>query len=238
MKAVVLSSGGLDSSTVLSLASRLYGSSEVLALSFFYRQSHRKEITCSKKVAQYFKVRHQLIDLPNIFEGSRSTLIEPGAEQPHLTYQELQDAEGPSPTYVPFRNGIFIAVASAVALIEGASEVWIGTHAEDAQNWAYPDCTPEFIGSMASALYVGTYHQIRLVSPLEWMMKKDIVKLGIEISTPYYLTWTCYAGNDKACGKCPSCVERLEAFRANRSFDPIPYDGGPYIQFPLSLEGL
>jgi 7-cyano-7-deazaguanine synthase len=137
-----------------------------------------------------------------------------------MTYKEIAEVEGPSPTYVPFRNAILLSMATAIALTAGAEEVFIGVHAEDARNWAYPDCTPEFTGAMANAIYVGTYHKVRLVTPFSFWMKREIVALGLALKVPYQLTWTCYEGGKVPCMKCPSCVERAEAFKANGVIDP------------------
>jgi 7-cyano-7-deazaguanine synthase len=142
---------------------------------------------------------------------------------PHLTYKEIAEGEGVSPTYVPFRNGNLLSTAASLALVEGAGAIYFGAHAEDARGWAYPDCTPEFIGSMASAIYIGSYHRVRLVTPVEWMMKHDIVAVATQIGAPLHLTLSCYEGLRPACGKCPTCVERLAAFETNGLTDPIEY---------------
>src|SRR5262245_9556666 len=135
------------------------------------------------------------------------------AEMPHVTYEELQKAEGPSPTYVPYRNGSFLSLAASGALDMGADTIYAGMHGEDAHNWAYPDCTPEFIGAMQNAIYIGTYYKVRLVCPFTYMTKADIIKLGLDLLAPLHLTMSCYEGRDPACGVCPTCIARLEAFK-------------------------
>jgi 7-cyano-7-deazaguanine synthase len=124
---------------------------------------------------------------------------------------------------VPFRNGILISVAAAFALKMGSEIIYFGAHQEDAMNWAYPDCTPEFLGAMKNAVWVGTYHKVRLATPLEWLDKAGIVGLGKQLNAPFDLTRSCYQGWDKACGHCATCISRLEAFKANNLVDPIVY---------------
>lgn len=94
--------------------------------------------------------------------------------------------------------------------------IYCGVHADDGANWAYPDCTPEFIGGMAGAIYVGTYHRVRLRAPLLELNKMTVVSLGIGFKAPYHLTWSCYKGGEKHCGTCPTCRSRRDAFRMLR----------------------
>lgn len=227
-KAVVLLSGGLDSTTCLAIAAGPHGYDELLALSIYYGQSHGSEIDAAQKVAAHYGAEHRIVVLDrNLFIGAGSALIqEDEVPMPHLSYQEIAEGVGPSPTYVPFRNANLLSVATTIALTDKAEAVYFGAHAEDARGWAYPDCTPEFIGAMANAILVGTYQAVRLVTPLQWMMKRDIVRVGLELQAPYMLTLSCYEGKRPACGKCPTCVERLEAFKANSISDAIPYEAG------------
>ncbi|PIQ46428.1 MAG: hypothetical protein COW04_02200 [Deltaproteobacteria bacterium CG12_big_fil_rev_8_21_14_0_65_43_10] len=156
----------------------------------------------------------------SLFKGAGSSLIDAGVKVPHGPYP---NDDGPVSTYVPFRNGILISVGAAFALKMGAEMIYFGAHREDAMNWAYPDCTPEFLGAMKSAVWVGTYHKVRLTTPLECLDKTDIVGLGKQLSAPFELTRSCYQGWDKACGRCATCISRLEAFKANDLVDPIVY---------------
>jgi 7-cyano-7-deazaguanine synthase len=224
-KAVVLLSGGLDSTTCLAIALEEHGydNDDVMALSIDYGQKHKAERLAAEEVSAHYDVDFQGVELdPMIFRSADSSLTGE-AEMPHLTYKEIAEGEGVSPTYVPFRNANLLSTATSIALVEGAGAVYFGAHAEDARGWAYPDCTPEFIGAMANAIYVGTYHKVRLVTPLEWMMKSDIVAVGLGYDAPYHLTMSCYEGTKPACGKCPTCVERLTAFELNGVTDPIDY---------------
>lgn len=228
-KAIILSSGGLDSTTVLALAYDHF-EGDIAALSILYGQKHKEEVQCSKAVAKLYGVPHHLVVLPTLFSqfgGAGSTVLEGGPDQPHLTYKQIAEGEGPSPTVVPYRNGTLLSVAATCAVQLGAEWIYAGMHAEDARGWAYPDCTPEFLGAMANAIRVGTYDKVRLATPLQWMMKKDVVALGLRLNAPFELTLSCYDGLRPACGKCPTCVERLAAFAANGVSDPIPYAGSP-----------
>lgn len=221
MEAVVLLSGGLDSTTCLTAAVERHGADNVLAVSFFYGQKHSQELEQGEKIAAYFGVERKLIELPHIFGEAGSTLVSGGPDNPKGTYEDLPD--GVSPTYVPYRNGTLLSLASVVAASVGAKELWFGAHAEDAERWAYPDCTPEFIGSQANAIYVGTYHQVRLITPLEWMTKAEVVAWGLKLNAPYQLSLSCYNGTIPACGECPTCNSRREAFTLNGTTDPIEY---------------
>jgi 7-cyano-7-deazaguanine synthase len=223
MRHVVLLSGGIDSTTVLGLVAE-ETLAEILCLSISYGQRHQGEVKAASNVAARYGFRHKVVHMN--LPGSDSVLMNPGAEMPQMTYEELEKSEGVSPTYVPFRNGNLISRAVSEALEQDAERVWVGVHAEDARGWAYPDCTPEFIGAMANAVYVGTYHKVRLLAPLQYLLKRQVVEIGLGLNVPYDLTRSCYEAGNIACGKCPTCVSRLEAFRANDAVDPIAYEIG------------
>jgi len=164
--------------------------------------------------------KRKVIALSNIFKSS--ALTDPAKRIPDQTYQESL-REGPVSTWVPNRNMVFLSVAVAAAMAEDAEAVFIGVHTEDARHFAYPDTTLEFIGAMAAATYVSTNHKVRLVTPLQWLTKKEIVKLAHELQAPVHLTYSCYRGGQKACGTCATCRSRLGAFEANGLVDPIEY---------------
>jgi 7-cyano-7-deazaguanine synthase len=107
---------------------------------------------------------------------------------------------------------------------EAQADIYFGAHAEDAQNWAYPDCTPEFIGAMANAIFVGTYRAVRLISPIMFMTKAQIVAMGDKLNVPFDKTWSCYKGGEKHCGKCPTCYARKDAFAVAGVRDPTVYE--------------
>jgi 7-cyano-7-deazaguanine synthase len=218
-KAVVVLSGGLDSTVCMALARELHD--ELYAITFWYGQKHVTEAQAAGEVAGYYDAEHRFVQLDEkLFSGANSALTD-DVEMPHMSYEELQESHGVSPTYVPFRNANLLSMATAYALTKDADEVWAGMHAEDAHNWAYPDCTPEFLGAMANAIYVGTYHKVRLVTPLMNMTKTEVVRLGLETQAPLELTMSCYEGTRPACGKCPTCVGRREAFASLGISDPI-----------------
>ncbi len=221
-KGLVILSGGLDSTTCMAIASKFHKS--LFAVTFTYGQKHINELHAAGRVASYYRAGHRVIELPEVFGGTESVLVaENKLDMPQMSYEELDDTYGVSPTYVPFRNANLISMATAVALVEECDTVYAGMHAEDAHNWAYPDCTPEFLGSMANAVYVGSYHKVRFVAPLMWMSKSDVVHRALELHAPIDLTLSCYEGTDPACGTCPTCVGRINAFRDVGAVDPIKY---------------
>jgi 7-cyano-7-deazaguanine synthase len=222
MKGVVLHSGGLDSTTLLAIARE--ECDQVESMTLVYGQRHMKEIEAAESICTLWGIPHTVRDLTGAFSGSSSTLIDPLAVNPQMSYSELREVEGPSPTYVPFRNALFLSHATAFAQIKDAQYVYFAAHADDAHNWAYPDTTPEFIGAMGNAIYIGTYHQIRLRTPLMWMTKAEIITQGADRSVPFELTYSCYEGSENHCGTCPTCVNRIEAFRKAGVTDPTKYD--------------
>ncbi len=223
-KALVLLSGGLDSTTCLSLAVNSFGAANVSTLSLLYGQKHDREVAAARAVAAHFGCKHQVFTLPDIFQGYGCSLVDSDKEHPEISYQEISDSFGVSPTYVPFRNGNMLSAAAALALVEEADLIYYGAHAEDARGFAYPDCTPEFNGAMANAIYVGTYHKVRLITPLQWLSKKEVAELAHNLNAPIHLTYSCYAGREQHCGKCPTCVSRVEAFKQAGLKDPVAYE--------------
>ena len=161
-KAVVLMSGGLDSTVTAAIASKLYGPENVVGVGFDYGQKHSVEQGRVKLVVEKLNLGsfHQ-IQLPNIFNGSGSSLLNESVV-PEGPYP---DTTGPLNTYVPYRNGTFLSVALSFATRFNVEAIYAGMHSEDANNWAYADCTPEFIGAMSNAIYIGTYGKVRLKTP-------------------------------------------------------------------------
>ena len=223
MKAIVLLSGGLDSTTCLALAAKRYGADEVLALTTFYRQKHKKELESARKVAAYYGVSQKEIDLAEAFSMSDCPLLSGNRNIRHQSYAEQLEAlggEGTVDTYVPFRNGLFLSYATAIAVSVGAEAIYYGAHADDAAGRAYPDCTPEFSDAMGKAVYEGSGRTCHLEAPLINLTKAGVVKLGLELDAPYSLTWSCYEGGGKPCGTCGTCIDRAKAFEANGVRDP------------------
>lgn len=227
MKALVLFSGGLDSTTALAKAISLYGRNNVIALSISYGQKHIKEIEASNKVAAYYEVEHIYLDLAKIFEFSDCSLLDHSNQDvPEGEYsKQLEELDGkPLSTYVPFRNGLFLSCAASIAISKGCEIIYYGAHADDSAGEAYPDCSPEFTYAINEAIYLGSGKQVKVIGPFVNMHKADIVKLGLELNVPYNLTWSCYNGHDKACGKCGTCIDRKKAFELNGIKDPIEYE--------------
>ena len=230
-KALVLSSGGVDSTTCVSLAVQKYGKENVITASLYYGQKHDKELQCAQKVADYYGVKHIEEDISNVMKYAKDvcTLMKGGADIEHKSYVEqiAENGEGRVATYVPFRNGLLLSIAAAYAdsLFPGEDvEVYYGAHADDAAGEAYADCSPEFADAMDKAISIGTYGKIHINRPLINMNKAEVVKTGLAIGVPYELTWSCYEGGEKACGTCGTCIDRINAFKANGVEDPIEYE--------------
>ncbi|MCD7830359.1 MAG: 7-cyano-7-deazaguanine synthase QueC [Clostridiales bacterium] len=224
MKALVLSSGGVDSTTALALAVEQYGRENVVALSISYGQKHDKEISSAKAVAKYYGVEQLFLDLTDIFQYSDCSLLRQSDEDiPLESYAEqIQETGGETPvsTYVPFRNGLFLSCAASIALSKGCGVLIYGAHADDAAGFAYPDCSPAFHQAMDAAVYEGSGHQLRIEAPFVRWTKAQVVKKGLELGVPYELTWSCYQGGDKPCGQCGTCLDRAKAFAENGVADP------------------
>lgn len=224
MKALVLFSGGVDSSTCLALAVKKYGKENVVALSVFYGQKHTKEIQAADAVADYYGAEHIKLDLSLIFKYSDCSLLAQSKEEiPHESYAEqLEKTDGsPVSTYVPFRNGLFIAAAASVALSKDCGVILYGAHADDSAGNAYPDCSPAFNEAMNKAVWEGSGGQVKIEAPFVGMNKSQVVKTGLELGVPYELTWSCYEGGDIPCGTCGTCRDRLAAFAENGVTDPL-----------------
>lgn len=218
--AYVLLSGGIDSTTCLAYAIDTY--ERVIALTVDYNQRHQVELKCASNIIMHYRNlgkqvhQHHLGASLGVGGLNDSTQV-----IPQVGYDQI---EGVSPSYVPFRNGSLLALATSEAQADPKGvAVMYGAHAEDAANWAYPDCTPEFIGAMAAAIYIGTYHRVRLVTPLMWMGKSDVVSWGMVLSAPLHLTWSCYEGGAVHCGVCPTCRARRLAFNQAGYADPTTY---------------
>ena len=224
MKALVLSSGGVDSTTALALAVSRYGKDNVIALSVSYGQKHDKEILAAKAVSAFYGVEQLFLDLSKIFQYSNCSLLQQSTEEiPEESYaRQIEKTEGEKPvsTYVPFRNGLFLSSAASIALSKDCSVILYGAHADDSAGFAYPDCSPMFNDAMNQAIFEGSGHQLKVEAPFVNMTKAEVVKMGLELNAPYELTWSCYEGKDVPCGKCGTCIDRAAAFTANGVSDP------------------
>lgn len=227
MKAVVLLSGGIDSTTCLAMAVDKYGKDEVMALSVTYGQKHSNEVERALAVAEYYGVKYHTQDLSAVFALSNCSLLKHSTEEvKHSSYAEQLEelgGEGTVATYVPFRNGLLLSFATAIALSVGAEVIYYGAHADDAAGRAYPDCTPEFESAMSLAIYEGSGQSLRMEAPLLFKNKAGIVAEGMILGAPYHLTWSCYEGGEEQCGTCGTCIDRKKAFEMNGLIDPVKY---------------
>lgn len=225
-KALVLSSGGVDSTTCIGIAVNEVGSENVSTVSVFYGQKHNKELDCAEKVANFYGLKHYVLDLSNVLQYSNCSLMQNSTENiPLMSYadQMKENGEGKVSTYVPFRNGLMLSAVAALAQSiypDDDVDIYLGAHADDAAGRAYADCSEEFTSAMNTAIVIGTYGKVRVVAPLVNMNKAEVVKTGLTLNVPYKLTWSCYAGGDKPCGKCGTCIDRAAAFAANHVHDP------------------
>lgn len=220
-KRIVLLSGGIDSTTCLALAKE--DADEVIALSIYYGQRHAKEIQSAKAVANYYGVELIEMNMATLFERSGCSLLaHSDAQIDKGSYAEQKRSDGkPVATYVPFRNGLMLSAAAVIALSVGAGEIWYGAHADDAAGNAYPDCSLDFVYKINEAVREGTADQVRVVAPFVSVNKTEVVKTGLRLGAPYHLTWSCYEGGDRPCGRCGTCIDRAKAFRENGAEDPV-----------------
>ncbi len=222
-KAVVLLSGGLDSTTVLYQA-RVDGF-DCYALSFDYQQRHQKELTAARKIAQMAQVsEHRVVNFDLRCWGG-SALTDSSIDLP-IERELGQMAQEIPVTYVPARNTIFLSFALAYAEAIQASRVYLGVNALDYSG--YPDCRPEYIAAMQQVFDVGTKqglggNGIQIVAPLINLHKTEIIQLGNRLGVSWADTWSCYDGGDLACGVCDSCRLRLAAFAELGLVDPVGY---------------
>lgn len=227
-KALVLNSGGVDSTTCVSIAVDELGADNVTTVSVFYGQRHSKELECAAKVAEYYGVDHRVIDLSKtgIMDDSNCPLLAQSEQEiPEHSYAEqiAENGEGMVTTYVPFRNGLMLSAVAALAMAkypDDEVDIYLGAHADDAAGNAYADCSEDFTNTLGAAISIGTYGKVKLRAPLVNLNKAGVVKLGLDLGTPYQLTWSCYKGGEKPCGKCGTCIDRAAAFAANGVKDP------------------
>lgn len=217
-KAVVILSGGLDSTTLLYWV--LNQGYDVHALSFDYGQRHDKELRYARKSCAKLGVSHRVVDLRSLREllGS-SALTNPEVDVPEEHYSH----ETQKITVVPNRNAIMLNIAIGYAVTIGAEKVFYAAHYNDRA--IYPDCRWEFVESISVTAKLGCDNpRLKVVAPFMHKTKAEIVGLGHELGVPFEDTWSCYKGGAKACGVCGTCRERIEAFQLNGLRDPIKYE--------------
>ncbi|MBR4595834.1 MAG: 7-cyano-7-deazaguanine synthase QueC [Bacteroidales bacterium] len=212
MKAVLVYSGGLDSTTLL----YEYKDSIALAVSFDYGSKHNKrELEFAALNCKRLGIRHLVIPLEFMGKYFKSDLLIGGGDIPEGSYAD----ENMKSTVVPFRNGIMLSIAAGLAESYELDAIMLANHSGD--HAIYPDCRPEFIEGMAAAVEAGTYNGVKVVSPYCNMTKREIALRGRELGVDFSLTYSCYKGGEKHCGRCGTCVERKEALEG---FDPTEYE--------------
>lgn len=220
-KAVVLLSGGLDSTTLLHYVARRLGVREVHALSFLYGQKHRRELDAAAWQARAAGVKaHDVVDM-GFFAAltpGASALTDAAVAVPRLADLPAEALSQP-PTYVPNRNMMLLAVAAAYAEARGIRDVYYGAQTQDC--YGYWDCTPEFVARLNAVLALNHRDAVTVHAPFAGLRKADELKLGLELGVDYAHTWTCYRGGDAPCGECPSCADRTAAFRELGLTDPL-----------------
>ncbi len=216
--AIVLMSGGLDSTTVLSYA--LKHNYSVTGLSFDYGQRHRRELEASRKIAEFYNIQRIVFRIDLRQMGGSSLTGDEAVEEGKLERNEVPN------TYVPGRNILFLSVAGAYSELIGAKTIMMGVNSVDYSG--YPDCRPGFISSMEQSLQYGLDKKdLKIVAPLQYLDKGEIITMGKKNNAPYELTYSCYNGREKACGKCDSCLLRLRGFMEAGEIDPVPYEAYP-----------
>lgn len=223
-RAVVLLSGGLDSSTTAAIA-RDAGFA-LYTLAFDYGQRHRRELEAAEAVSQALgAVQHRVVRFDLRAFGSSALT----ADIPVPHGRSLDDMGHDIPvTYVPGRNLIFLSFATAYAEVVEANDIFLGVNWLDSSG--YPDCRPAFINAFAQTANLATKagtqdgRELHIQAPLIQMTKAQIITRGLELGVPYALTWSCYEGGERACGTCDSCLLRLKGFAEAGATDPIPYE--------------
>ncbi|MBO4664383.1 MAG: 7-cyano-7-deazaguanine synthase QueC [Bacteroidaceae bacterium] len=212
---LIVVSGGMDSVTMM----YEYAEQIALAVSFDYGSNHnKKEIEFAKLHCERLGIRHLIIPLAFMGQYFKSSLLEGADAIPEGHYT----AENMKSTVVPFRNGIMLSIACGLAESNGLKKVLIANHGGD--HTIYPDCRPEFINAMSSAMTLGTDTHVEVFAPYTNITKSDIARHGKALNINYAETWSCYKGGDKHCGKCGTCVERKEALAEAGIEDTTEYE--------------
>jgi len=218
MKTVLIYSGGMDSTVLLYGLVKEHGKENVRAISFNYQSKHNdREFKSAVNTCDSLGVQLDRIDLSEVSKHLTSDLLKTGAEIPEGHYAESNMKK----TVVPFRNGIMLSIACAIAESCGAENVAIGNHAGD--HAVYPDCRVNFVKAMSRATELGTYEEIYIRSPFQELLKEQICTLGNTLEVNWTGTYSCYKGDEVHCGRCSTCFERREAFVNAQVYDPTEY---------------
>jgi len=217
-KVVIIASGGMDSTTLLyDILAQGY---EVYVLSINYNQKHSKELGFIRKTCNKLKIPYKIIDLSRVGKELLfvSALTADKINIPELNYKE----KNMRLTVVPNRNMILLSLAAGYAISLGAKKVFYGAHAGD--HALYPDCRKEFVRAMRKVISLADWKPVTLEAPYLNLTKDDILMRGNDLGVDYALTWSCYQGRQKPCGKCGTCRERLKAFKKIGIKDPLKYE--------------
>jgi 7-cyano-7-deazaguanine synthase len=220
---VVIHSGGMDS-TVLLYHLRAEGY-QVAALSVDYGQRHRRELESAKSICSLVGAPHEVVDLTGVIRLlGGSALTDLSVEVPEGHYEE----ESMKATVVPNRNMLMLSTAICWAVARKAGFVAYGAHGGD--HAIYPDCRPDFAEAMDRAARLADWHAVGIMSPFIRSTKADIARRGAELGVPFALTWSCYKGGARHCGRCGTCVERAAAFTEAGVADPTDYEDGDFYR--------
>ncbi len=221
--AVVLLSGGMDSTVLLHHVAQRLQRRPIHALSFDYGQRHARELEAASWQARAARAAtHHIVDLSFLAElvSAGTTLVRGGGDVPDLAALDPSTLDQP-PTYVPNRNLILLSIAAAYAEAHGVRDVFYGAQAHD--EYGYWDCTREFLDRLNATLALNRRDAVTIHAPFIDLRKDALVTLGQELGVDFAHTWSCYRGGATACGACPTCRERLNAFAAAHARDPLPY---------------
>ena len=223
-KAVCLISGGLDSCVTVAIAKdkgyQIYG------LTFSYGQKHNREINSAREISEFLKTNEYVLMDIDFQKFSKSSLMKNSKDE--IAENNIMDIGKEIPqTYVPGRNTIFLSIALSFAETINADAIFIGATATDYSG--YPDCRPEFIDAFQKLADLATKkgvegEKIRIIAPLLYKSKSEIIKEGMKLLVPFDKTWSCYQGRERACGKCDSCKLRLKGFKDAGFRDPLEYE--------------
>lgn len=219
--ALVLLSGGMDSSTLLFFVRQRLKAPLVDTVTFAYGQRHRREIEAAARQARAAGVRdHRVIDLGFLgaITAPVSALTGTAVAMPDLLALDAAERRQPA-TYVPHRNLVLLALAAACAEARGISDIYYGAQSQD--SYGYWDCSPEFLERLNSLLALNRRRAVRAHAPFVGLRKVDELRLGLELGVDYAHTWTCYEGRAKPCAVCPACRERQAAFDEAGIPDPL-----------------
>ncbi len=220
MKAIVIFSGGIDSTVLLTEQIHTMGKENVRAVFFDYGSKHNwQELQAAKDIAKKLDVHLEIVQIGFLGNLLRSDLLQTAKD---VVVEGSVDER--ARVFIPFRNGIMVAIATAYADSIKYDQVYIGTHRHVDPTLTYPDCTRSFISCLSAATFEGTYNNVVVMAPLSAVTKPGIVVHGLDIGAPLHLTYSCYNGREKQCGRCGTCLDRINAFKSLGKVDPAAYE--------------